>query len=158
MAFQKIDGVHTAEAIGITVAKILKPILGTLLLFLLFNLHHHYSKRLWRLLCLIFLKYLLEGNDSSAFAGVVDGGDIASVKFTAASLNMDIKDNTCICHKLNNVIKRMLQDYFEENYLVDWRTFVKRTNKSHPFREAWDRCCLLTYNEKVILQIDTPTR
>ena len=40
MAFQKIDGAHTAEAIGITVAKILKPVLGTLLLFLFFYLHH----------------------------------------------------------------------------------------------------------------------
>jgi hypothetical protein len=40
VAFQKIDGAHTAEAIGITVAKILKPILGTLLLFLLLVLFY----------------------------------------------------------------------------------------------------------------------
>jgi hypothetical protein len=96
--------------------------------------------------------------DSSPFAGVVDGGDIASVKYTAAALDVVIKDNTCICHKLNNLIKRMFEDYFEENYLADWRIFIKRTNKSHPFREAWNRCCMLTFEEKIILQIDTPTR
>lgn len=51
----------------------------------------------------------------------------------------------------------MLEDYFEEEYLLDWRKFVKRTSKSHPFREAWEKCCMLTYNEKIFLQIDTPT-
>jgi hypothetical protein len=96
--------------------------------------------------------------DSVPFAGVVDGGDIASVKHTAARLNVEIKDNTCICHRLNNLIKRMLTDYFEEVYLEDWRKFVRRTNQSHPFHEAWDRCCLLIFNEKITLQIDTPTR
>jgi hypothetical protein len=30
VAFQKIDGAHTAEAIGIIVANILKPLLGAL--------------------------------------------------------------------------------------------------------------------------------
>jgi hypothetical protein len=29
VAFQKIDGAHTAEAIGVLVAKILQPFLGT---------------------------------------------------------------------------------------------------------------------------------
>ena len=31
-------------------------------------------------------------------------------------MNVEIKDNTCICHKLNNLIKRMLMDYFEDSY------------------------------------------
>lgn len=99
-----------------------------------------------------------EGKDCFPFAGVVDGGDIASVKFTGKELGCDIKDNTCICHRLNNLIKRMLGDYFEKIYLEDWRGFIKRTNFSHPFREAWDKCCLLSYDNKIILQKDTPTR
>lgn len=89
----------------------------------------------------------------------MDGGDIASVKFTEKYLGCPpIRDNTCVCHKLNNCIKRIIGDYFEKEYLEDWRNFIKRTNKSHPFREAWEKCCLLHYGEKVALQIDTPTR
>lgn len=80
------------------------------------------------------------------------------MKFTAAALGVQISDNTCICHKLNNLVKKMLSDYFEDVCLTDWRNFIKRLNKSHPFREAWDRCCLLTFEEKIILQLDTPTR
>lgn len=89
------------------------------------------------------------------FAGVVDGGDISSVRYTSVALNTQIKDNTCVCHKLNNLIKRIVGDYFGEHYLEPWRLFIKRTNKSHPFREAWFRCCEITYGEPVILQIDT---
>jgi 5'-deoxynucleotidase YfbR-like HD superfamily hydrolase len=90
----------------------------------------------------------------------VDGGDIQSVKFTSKKLNCvtPIKDNTCICHRLNNIIKMMVGDYLEEHYLNDWRTFIKRIHKSNPFSEEWDRCCNLLYNEKKSLQIDTPTR
>jgi hypothetical protein len=51
------------------------------------------------------------------FAGVIDGGDIASVKFTAAKLGVELKDNTCICHQLNNLVKKIIEDYFEEAYL-----------------------------------------
>ena len=48
----------------------------------------------------------IEGEGSAPFAGVVDGGDIQSVKFTSKKLNCvtPIKDNTCICHRLNNNI------------------------------------------------------
>lgn len=88
----------------------------------------------------------------------MDGGDIASVKYTAQKLNCFIKDETCICHQMNNIIKRMLGDYFENIYLNEWRTFVKRIHKSNPFSEAWDHSCQQCYNEKQILQIDTPTR
>jgi hypothetical protein len=127
IAFQKVVGPQTAEAIGNMVANLLSPFLG-------------------------------EG--STPFAGVVDGGDIASVKFTSKKLNCaePIKDNTCICHKLNNIIKTMVGDYLEEHYLNDWRTFIKRIHKSNPFSEEWDRCCQLLHNEKKCLQIDTQTR
>lgn len=80
------------------------------------------------------------------------------MRYTSVALNTQIKDNTCVCHKLNNLIKRIVGDYFGEHYLEPWRLFIKRTNKSHPFREAWFRCCEITYGEPVILQIDTPTR
>ena len=57
-------------------------------------------------------------------------GDIASVKFTAQMLGCIIKDATCACHKLNNIIKRIVGDYFEEVYLLEWRAFIKRLRKS----------------------------
>lgn len=138
VAFKQIVGPHTAEAVGSFVADILKPFLGKGFLFL--------------------IRVNFVAPDSFPFAGVVDGGDIASVKFTAQRLNCVIKDNTCICHKLNNLIKRMLGDYFEEIYLNEWRVFVQRTNQSNPFKEAWEKCCLLQYDKKIILQKDTPTR
>jgi hypothetical protein len=59
----------------------------------------------------------LSGDGIEIFAGVIDGGDIASIAYTAKKLNLKIKENTCICHQLNNIIKRILQDYFEEHYL-----------------------------------------
>lgn len=89
---------------------------------------------------------------------MIDGGDIASVKFTAQALGCIIKDQTCICHQMNNLIKRLIHDYFEDVYLQDWRTFVSRIRKSKPFEEIWSECCTLVYGEEIILQIDTPTR
>jgi hypothetical protein len=89
---------------------------------------------------------------------VVDGGDIGSVKFVAAELKREVKDNTCVCHMLNNLIKRCVTDYLDDVYLAEWRTFIKHLNQSQPFREAWDRVCQLHYNEKKVLQKDTPTR
>jgi hypothetical protein len=53
----------------------------------------------------------LLGSNVTPFAGVVDGGDVVSVKFTAEKFKSEIKDQTCICHQLNNLIKRMLDDY-----------------------------------------------
>jgi hypothetical protein len=89
---------------------------------------------------------------------VIDGGDIASVNFTAQALSCVIKDKTCICHQLNNIIKRMLSDYFEEEYLIHWRTFISRIRKSKPFEELWTECCTIILGEEIILQPDTPTR
>lgn len=89
---------------------------------------------------------------------MIDGGDIASVKYTAQALECDIKDKTCICHLLNNIIKRMLNDYFEIDYLIPWRSFVSRIRKSKPFEELWTECCTIILGEQIILQLDTPTR
>ncbi len=52
----------------------------------------------------------------------------------------------------------MLEDYFEDEYLKDWRTFISRTHKSNPFNELWGECCQQFYGKQIILQIDTPTR
>jgi hypothetical protein len=60
---------------------------------------------------------LSAGEGAELFAGVIDGGDIASVKFTAAKLGIELKDNTCICHQLNNLVKKIIEDFFEEAYL-----------------------------------------
>jgi hypothetical protein len=92
------------------------------------------------------------------YAGVIDGGDIASVKYTAAALNADIKDQTCICHRLNNLIKRIIGDYFESIYLEEWRLFIKRIRQSKPFEELWNECTLQLFGREVVLQQDTPTR
>jgi hypothetical protein len=108
--------------------------------------------------CSIFNYLLFLGEGCFPFAGVVDGGDIASVKFTGQKLNCSIKDQTCICHQMNNIIKKLLTDYFEEIYLNDWRAFVKRIRQSNPFSETWDFNCEQCYSEKRILQVDTPTR
>jgi hypothetical protein len=91
-------------------------------------------------------------------AGVIDGGDIASVKFTANYLGCEIRDQTCICHKLNNIIKRILEDYFLKTYLIDLRTFIKRIRQSKPFEDLWDQCCKQFYEKTISLPKDTPTR
>lgn len=65
-----------------------------------------------------FYFLILKGEGSELFSGVIDGGDIASVKFTGLKLGLPLlKDKTCICHLLNNLIKNIIQDYFEEAYL-----------------------------------------
>jgi len=132
VAFRQVKGSHTAQAIGFLVYDILKPFLN---------------------------------ENATPFAGVVDGGDIHSVKFTSAKFideelypDLKIKDQLCICHQLNNVIKRMLSDYLGTNYLAEWRTFVKKINTSNPFRELWQRCCNEVFEKEITLQIDTETR
>lgn len=92
------------------------------------------------------------------YAGVIDGGDIASVKYTAEALNAEIRDQTCICHLLNNTIKRLLNDYFENVYLTEWRSFIKRLRQSKPFEELWIQCTTQVYGKEIVLQQDTPTR
>jgi hypothetical protein len=94
-----------------------------------------------RLPCFLFLNLIYEG-DNIPFAGVVDGGDIASVRFTAQAMNGQIRDQTCICHQLNNAIKRILTDYFDELVLNEWRRFIKRIHQSNPLLELWGQCCV----------------
>lgn len=89
---------------------------------------------------------------------MIDGGDVHSVKFTAAKLNTVIKDKTCVCHQMNNMVKRMVEDYLEQDYLKDWRSFVSRIRRSKPFEDIWDENCMQKYGKKIILQLDTPTR
>ena len=98
------------------------------------------------------------GDTYKPYAGVIDGGDIASVKFTATALNAEIKDQTCICHRLNNIIKRIIEDYFENVYLIEWRAFIKRIKQSKPFDELWLQCTTQLYDKEIMLQQDTPTR
>jgi hypothetical protein len=120
IAFQKIVGPHTAEAIGNLVADLLKPLL----------------------------------DNNSPFAGVVDGGDISSVKFTDWVVLFETKRVSVTFY----IIKRIVNDYFEDIYLLEWRQFVKRIRKSHPFAESWDQCCDFCYQERIVLQVDTETR
>lgn len=141
IAFTDITGPHTAEAVGHLIANKLSPFLGMLT----------YSR------CMYFYDLSI-GEECKPFAGVIDGGDIASVKYTAEKLGCVIKDATCICHKINNLIKRILGDYFEEAYLLEWRVFIKRLRKSHPFLEMWIQCCHQYFGKEIVLQTDTPTR
>jgi len=99
------------------------------------------------------------GEDAELFAGVIDGGDIASVKFTALKLKFEnLKGKTCICHLLNNMVKRILEDYFTDDYLTDIRIFISRLRKSKPFEDIWNESCQQCYTKQVVLQKDTPTR
>lgn len=88
----------------------------------------------------------------------MDGGDISCVKFVATKLGCVIKDQTCVCHLLNGVIKRCVTDFCEDIYLIEWRSFIKRIRQSHPFAEAWEDCCKFCYKKKIVLQKDTETR
>ena len=99
-----------------------------------------------------------KGPSVKPYAGVIDGGDIASVRYTAAALTAEIKDQTCICHQLNNLIKRIIGDYFEEIYLVEWRAFIKRIKQSKPFEDLWNECTTQLLGKLIMLQKDTPTR
>jgi hypothetical protein len=51
-----------------------------------------------------------------------------------------------------------VSDYFEDAYLLEWRAFIQRLNKSQPFLELWQQCCMHFYGKIVVLQLDTPTR
>lgn len=103
-----------------------------------------------------FFVLMLPGPSLKPYAGVIDGGDVASVKYTAAALNADIKDQTC--HQLNNLIKRIIGDYFETIHLVEWRLFIKRIKQSKPFEDLWIESTTQLYGKPITLQKDTPTR
>jgi hypothetical protein len=100
------------------------------------------------------------GEHKFPFAAVVDGGDIASAKFTARKLGCEgqLRDNTCICHILNNIIKRILNDYLQESVLSFIRKFVTHLHHSNPFYELWAECCVNCLGKEVEMQMDTATR
>lgn len=53
----------------------------------------------------------------------------------------------------------MLTDYFEADFLIEWRVFIAKIRKSNPFKELWAECCRATLeSNEVVLQVDTPTR
>src|SRR5690349_14599745 len=81
------------------------------------------------------------GPRSKVHSGVTDGGEITSIKHTAASLPKEnkymatVKERLCLCHQLNNAIKGTLQSYFGTTYIQTWRAFITRINFSNPFNE-----------------------
>lgn len=126
IAFTSINGPHTAKAVGEIVADKLSSVLGMnislyCLVFIIFNYRFlivcyfflDMNRSFVIIIVLTYFEFTIQGEGKKPFAGVIDGGDIASVGFTAEKLECEIKDNTCICHLLNNLIKRILQDYFE---------------------------------------------
>jgi len=56
------------------------------------------------------------------------------------------------------VIKRLLSEHLENDYLVLWRQFIRRIKQSNPFKIAWDKSCIEKYSKVISLQKDTPTR
>jgi hypothetical protein len=148
LAFTEVVGPHTKEAIGSLIAQVLSFYLGVNLNSTSVDFSFYFMS----------VEPNFPGENVRPFAGVIDGGDIACVKETAKILGCEIKDRTCICHMLNNIIRRMLDDYFEDNYLAKWRPFVRRLRQSKPFEELWNECCRVSLGKEVILQPDTPTR
>ncbi len=82
-------------------------------------------------------------------AGVTDGGEIASIKYTAQLFNSDIEERYCLCHMLNLVIKKFIEDYFADSYLIQIRSFISQINYSNPFNISWNDACIATFKKKV---------
>jgi hypothetical protein len=158
VAFTPIQGPHTAEAVGNLIANALSPFLGiTYYSSIVISNNHFYFVLFTYWLMQLFCSNAL-GPSFKPYAGVIDGGDVTSVKYTAAALDAVIKDQTCICHQLNNLIKRIIGDYFETIYLVEWRLFIKRIRQSKPFEDLWIESTTQLYGKPITLQKDTPTR
>lgn len=85
------------------------------------------------------------------YAAVTDGGEFASIKETETVLKCKIDGRRCLCHLLNNVIKRLLNDYFEETILGQIRKFISQVNYSDPFKKSWDEACTLKFHKTVCL-------
>lgn len=120
-------------------------------------LGRHTAVAVGKLVASVLREFL--GENITPFAGVLDGGDIASVSETANLLNCKIEERRCICHILNNAVKKLILTFFgDSTYVLDWRTFVSHINFSNSFKELWDETCLKMYNKKVTLQKDCPTR
>lgn len=124
----------------------------------------HKKSTIGKLVASIIQPFL--GPNSKVHAGVTDGGEITSIKFTAKALAGEnllrdkIEERLCLCHRLNNSIKRTLQDYFGTSYLQSWRSFITRINFSNPFNELFEECKKARFGEQcnVRLQKDCETR
>jgi hypothetical protein len=86
------------------------------------------------------------GPNTKIHSGITDGGEIASVAFTDNSLPISnkflgkIESRLCICHQLNNIIKKILKLHLETYYIIPWRNFICHLNHSNPFFEFFCEC------------------
>ncbi len=93
------------------------------------------------------------GQNTKIHSGITDGGELASVKHTDESFPKSqkylqkIEARHCICHILNNAVKRILNSYFKD-YLVEWRAFIGHINHSNPFNELFNQCKKKVFGEK----------
>lgn len=79
------------------------------------------------------------GKETVVHSGVTDGGELASIKHTSAELGdrflkNNIEERHCLCHILNNAIKKFLLDYFGQVCMLSfcyWRLYL---NYSKQFR------------------------
>jgi hypothetical protein len=109
-------------------------------------------------LCADVLKDFL-GDGVTPFSGVFDGGDIKSVDYTADTLQCTIEKRRCVCHILNNAIKKIILEFFgHKKHIEDWRCFVSRINFSNGCKESWDTICKVTYGKTITLCKDSATR
>ena len=143
VGFPQIIGPHTNIAVGTLIAETIRPFLGAI--------------------SSLFVKLLTRsGPGRKPFGAVIDGGDIGCAKYVGEAFECEkdwFKDETCVCHQVNNAVKHVLsQPEITDVFLVPWRKFVKRLRKSHPFAELWEKSCLEVLKKEVILQPDTPTR
>lgn len=128
-----IQGSHKKDVIGNLVAEKMKP-------FLALNAKVH--------------------------TGVTDGGEIASVSHTSTVLSnknkymKTIESRLCICHQLNNTLKRFLVGYLGKKYILPWRGFISHLNFSNPFFELFCSCRSQVFGKenKEKLQRDCETR
>jgi len=110
------------------------------------------------------------GENAKVHSGVTDGGEIASVGYTNIELRntnnsfmKKVEPRLCVCHKLNNSIKRLLKDFFGTSYIEKWRAFIAHLNFSDPFNQLFEKCKVQIFtftgdNLKSRPQKDTETR
>jgi hypothetical protein len=105
VGFVQIVGPHTNEAVGRTIHEILHPFLGVLFfLFILFSFFSHSF-----LILFSFFPHF-SGPGVKPAGAVIDGGDIGAANVVGKLFEVDknwYKDQTCICHQLNNIIKKI---------------------------------------------------
>lgn len=76
----------------------------------------HKKDKIGKLVAECIIPFLGEG--AKIHSGVTDGGELASVRSTAAELGVNhtvqrtVEERYCVCHQLNLVVKKFLSDYF----------------------------------------------